>query len=112
MNKNNKQRQQQASEAARETRLSALAVPVALLLVAASALAVVYSSHQSRRLFSELQVLKREGMVLQEEWGRLLLEQSTWASHDRIQRLAEEKLSMGPPREESLQMVRIHGESR
>jgi cell division protein FtsL len=68
-----------------------------LLLVVASALGVIYSSYMSRQLFSELQQGKRQAMSLEENWGRLLLEQSTWASHSRVEQLAKTKLKMKVP---------------
>lgn len=68
-----------------------------LLSVIGSALGVIYSSYMSRQLFSELQQGKRQAMSLEENWGRLLLEQSTWASHSRVERLAKTKLNMKVP---------------
>jgi len=68
-----------------------------LLLVLVSAIAVVYSSYKSRQLFSELQQKSKAAMALEEQWGRLLLEKSTWASHDRIERLAKDQLRMRAP---------------
>ena len=67
------------------------------LLVTASALAVVYSQHRSRELFVELQRLEREQAALDTEWGRLELEQSTWATHGRIERIARDRLDMRLP---------------
>ena len=81
-----------------EGQLRAWLVVLLLVLVAiASALGVIYSSYQSRQLFSELQQLDRQAVQLDEEWGRLLLEQSTWASHSRIEQLAKSKLNMVVP---------------
>jgi cell division protein FtsL len=76
-----------------------------LLLVLASALAVIYSSYQSRQHFSALQNAKREAVRLEEEWGRLLLEQSTWASQNRIERLAAKQLRMMPPQARNIVVV-------
>lgn len=70
---------------------------LALLLFVVSALSVNYSSYKSRQLFSELEKMKHEAILLEEEWGRLLLEQSTWASHSRIEGLAKSKLNMVVP---------------
>jgi len=91
--------------------LGGILVPVLLFLVLASSIAVVQSSHKSRRQFSELQELRREAMALEEEWGRLLLEQSTWASPDRVQRLAEDELQMRPPDMREAEMVRGYGKA-
>ncbi|MDZ7786863.1 MAG: cell division protein FtsL [Halofilum sp. (in: g-proteobacteria)] len=67
------------------------------LAVTASALAVVYSQHRSRALFVELQRLEQEQAELDTQWGRLELEQSTWATQGRIERLAREQLDMRLP---------------
>ncbi|MDQ3731714.1 MAG: cell division protein FtsL [Pseudomonadota bacterium] len=62
-----------------------------------SALAVVYSKHQSRALFIELQTLQTARDELGIEWGRLQLEQSAWAAHGRIETVATERLHMRLP---------------
>lgn len=91
--------------------LGGLLVPVMLLLVLASCIALVQTSHKGRRMFSELQDLRRESMQLEEEWGRLLLEQSTWASPDRVQHLAEKELGMQAPDMRKVIMVRGYGKA-
>jgi cell division protein FtsL len=75
------------------TLLSAL-----ILAVVLSAVAVVYSKHQSRKLFVELQALYQQIDELDIEWGRLQLEQSTWSSHGRIEEIARKKLNMTLPK--------------
>ncbi len=62
-----------------------------------SALAVVYSKHQSRALFVELQALETARDELGIEWGRLQLEQSAWAVHARIESVATKRLRMRLP---------------
>jgi cell division protein FtsL len=62
-----------------------------------SALGVVYSKHQSRALFIELQTLQTARDELGVEWGRLQLEQSAWAVHARIETVAAERLHMRLP---------------
>lgn len=79
---------------------------VVLSLVVASALAVIYSTYKNRQLFSELQQQSRQTIRLEEEWGRLLLEQSTWASHERIERLARTQLKMKVPDPKSVIVVK------
>ena len=78
---------------------------VVLLLVLGSALGVIYSSFMSRQLFSELEVKKRDASHMEEEWGRLLLEQSTWASPARIEDLAKKKLEMIVPNTKTMVVV-------
>jgi len=70
---------------------------VMLLLVLVSAISVVYTKHQSRVEFVALQKLEQHRDDLDEEWGRLLLEQSTWASPGRVEREAKVKLDMSIP---------------
>ena len=82
-----------------------LVAVVLLVLVVASALGVVHSSYKSRQLFAELQQLKRESIHMEEEWGRLLLEQSTWASPSRIERVAKSELHMVVPDSGSIVVV-------
>ncbi len=78
-------------------------VAVLGLTVVVSALAVVYSKFQSRVLFTELQDLSQAQDRMDVEWGQLQLEQSTWAAHGRIERLASKRLQMVLP--EAAQIV-------
>jgi cell division protein FtsL len=65
--------------------------------VVASGAWVVRAKHEARRLFAELQELEREQDRLQIDWGRLQIEQSTWATHARIESLARERLALEEP---------------
>ena len=76
--------------------------PVLLALVLAivgvvSAMALVYTRHESRKLFVELEQLTAERDRLNIEWGQLQIEQSTWATHARIEKVATEELSLSRP---------------
>ena len=62
-----------------------------------SAVATVYVQHHRRMQFVELRKLERERDAMEVEWGQLQLEQSTWATHERIERLALEKLDLHMP---------------
>lgn len=70
---------------------------VLLLSIVLSALAVVQSTHACRQLYAELQLQESARWALEEEYGRLLLEQSTWAAHHRVERVAVEELGMAAP---------------
>lgn len=70
-----------------------------------SALQVVIARHETRRLFVDLQKLERTGDELNEEWGRLQLEQSTWAINDRIESVARTKLDMKMPERSSVVLL-------
>lgn len=73
----------------------ALVVVVALLMV--SSLSVIYTKHNTRIAFVSLQKLEQHRDDLNEEWGRLLLEQSTWATPSRIEQKAAKRLDMISP---------------
>lgn len=61
-------------------------------MVLVTAMSIVYVRHESRVLFSELQHADSELDQLQIDWGRLQLEQATWAEASRIEAQARERL--------------------
>ena len=75
------------------------------LLVLLSALAVVYSVFDSRLKFNDLESLRNEYTALQVAWGQHLLEESTWASYGRVERIATEELAMGIPQPKQVILV-------
>jgi cell division protein FtsL len=75
------------------------------IVIFISALQVVIARHETRRLFVELQALERTRDKLNEEWGKLQLEQSTWAINDRIETFARTKLSMKMPERSSVVLL-------
>lgn len=77
-----------------------------VLLVLGSALLVIYSAYEYRRLFNQHQILSSQGDDLQVEWGQLLLEESAWSANNRVERLAENKLNMKIPEPEEIEIVR------
>ncbi len=77
-----------------------------LAAVMGSALGVVYTKHETRKLFVELQSLQKAQDAMDVEWDRLQLEQSTWAVHNRIEHIAREKLGMHTPDPDSIVIVR------
>jgi len=68
-----------------------------LLADIASAIGVVYARHESRRLFVELTRLNNERDEMNFEYGRLQLEQSTWAEPNRIETVARGQFGMVLP---------------
>ena len=68
-----------------------------LIATFVSAIQVVIAQHEARRVFIETEKLESERDHLNEEWGRLQLEQSTWATADRIEQLATTELQMVDP---------------
>jgi len=65
--------------------------------VVASAIGVVYAIQKSRVLFVELTRLGSERDDLNFEFGRLQLEQATWAENNRIEQIARGRLGMVSP---------------
>ena len=79
-----------------------------LLLLAAliaCALALVTSQHQARKLFVELQKEQERARQIEVEWGQLQLEQSTWATPARVEKLAIQALGMRVPPSSRIQVV-------
>lgn len=83
-----------------------LVMALVFLMVLSSAITLVYSKHQSRKLFVELQELKHQVNELNTEWGQLQLEQSTWSGHGRIEQVARERLSMVMPNAEEVVFIK------
>jgi len=80
----------------------ALLVMVLFIANVATGVGVVYSKHSMRKSFIELQSMQNNFDELQIEWGRFQLEQSAWATHGRVEKLAREKLNMGSVHTERL----------
>ena len=71
-----------------------------------AAIAVVWSKHEARSLFIELQRLNAERDRLDIEWGQLKLEQSAWAMHGRVEQTARVSLEMVVPRPDEVRIVK------
>ncbi len=82
-------------------RLNFILAAVAL----AGALGLVTSQHQARKFYIELQQQQDRAKQYQVEWGRLQLEQGTWAMHSRIERIATRHLQMRVPEADRIQRV-------
>jgi cell division protein FtsL len=70
-----------------------------------SALALIFTKHESRKIFIELEQLTTERDKLNIEWGQLQIEQSTWATHARIEKVAIEELSLQRPRSTEIYVI-------
>ncbi len=84
--------------------------PILLLMIFAvvcmiSAIGLVYVKHESRNLFIELERLTTERDELNIEWGQLQIEQSTWATHARIERVALEELGLVHPKSTEIYLI-------
>lgn len=80
-----------------EKRQPILLIFVFAVVCVVSATAVVYTKHESRKLFVELEQLTDESDELNIEWGQLQIEQSTWATHARIEQVATDDLQLTRP---------------
>jgi cell division protein FtsL len=79
---------------------------ILLCMLVACALSVVSSQHKARKLYMELRKEQETARQLDVEWGQLQLEQSTWAMHARIEKIATARLQMRVPPASRVQMVR------
>jgi len=75
-----------------------IVIALLVLAVMGSAIGVIYSKHQTRKIFVSLQKLNKQIDELDIEWGQLQLEQSAWSSHGRIEKIARKKLQMTLPK--------------
>ena len=83
-----------------------LLVVVFAVVCALSAMALIYTKHESRKLFVELESLTLERDALNIEWGQLQIEQSTWATHGRIERVASDELSLVRPQSNEIYVIK------
>jgi cell division protein FtsL len=79
------------------------------LILIACALSVVTSQHKARKLFVELENEQARARRLTIEWGQLQLEQSTWAMHARVEKIATEQLHMRVPDASKVQIISLIG---
>jgi cell division protein FtsL len=80
---------------------------ILLIITFVSAISVVYVKHYNRKLFVEVQQLEKQRDEMEVEWGKLQLEQSTWATHARIERIAREKLQMVTPKTDDVIYIKL-----
>ncbi len=79
-----------------------------LLVVAnvATALLIVRDRHEHRQGFVALNRLEKARDELNIEFGRLQLEQATWAESNRVDQVARMRLGMVFPRTEDIVVLR------
>ena len=83
-----------------------LMATILFVVVMATAIGLVYSKHKTRKLFVELQLLNKEVISLNTEWGQLQLEQSAWSDHGRIEQIARKRLGMVIPDAEQVAFIK------
>ena len=77
-----------------------------LLAVLVSAIAVVWARNENRELFIRLTGLQSTRDHLNIEYGRLELEDATWADPARVASVARSQLDMVNPDPAQIRMVR------
>ena len=87
------------------TRLNLLLLAILL----GCALALVTSQHIARKLYVELEKERELSTRLEIEYGQLQLEQSTWATHSRIEKLATRDLQLRAPSASRIQVLAVEG---
>lgn len=80
------------------------------IAIVCSALGLIYSSHLCREFYAELQDLETTRWTLQEDYSRLMLEQSTLASPHRVATIAREDLAMESPALDPARIVADEGD--
>lgn len=80
-----------------KSRQPMILIAVFTVVCVVSAVALVKTRHEARKLFVELESLTNERDELNIEWGQLQIEQSTWATHARIEKVANDDLSLVRP---------------
>jgi cell division protein FtsL len=79
---------------------------ILITAVLSSAIAVVWTRHESRVLFVELTRLQNQRDDLNIEYGKLELEQATWAEPRRVDDESRQRIGMVNPKPQDIQLVR------
>jgi len=82
---------------------------VLLVVLVISAMAVVSAQHVSRQLYIELNREQKLARQLDVDYGKLLLEQSTWGAHALVERAATTRLDMHLPAPREVQVIAPKG---
>lgn len=90
---------------ARRPSVRAIVLSLIVIAVLVSALAIISTSHLTRVQYARLQKLENQRDALQTEWGRLLLEESTWSSPARIESLSTQRLEMRVPGVDEVKVI-------
>lgn len=91
---------------ARRAGSRSILLSILVVAILITALAIISTSHLTRLQYARLQKLENQRDALQTEWGRLLLEESTWSSPARIESLASQRLDMRVPGVDEVKVIR------
>ena len=76
-----------------------------LAVLVACAIGLVTSQHRGRKVFSQIEREQNRARELDIEYGRLQLEASTWALHQRVEKIATGQLGMRTPDPRRVRLV-------
>lgn len=83
-------------------------VPLVLLvLIFASAMGVVFTTHHTRQAITEKDQALMERERLDNEWRNLLLEETALAEHSRVQAVAKQELEMMRPESDKEVIIQL-----
>ncbi len=77
-----------------------------LMVLVVSALSVIYCKYRSRQVFIAIQNIEKQLDKYEVDWGRLQLEQTTLAEHNRVEIIARNKLSMVIPKQKNIVFIK------
>ncbi|MGN7724228.1 cell division protein FtsL [Luteimonas sp. 22616] len=86
--------------------MTRIIVAVLVLANIVTAIGVVNARHQHRQLFVQLTRLEHARDELNIDFGRLQLEQATWAEANRIDQIARTRLGMKFPETADIVVIR------
>jgi cell division protein FtsL len=86
--------------------MTRIIVAVLVLANIVTAIGVVNARHQHRQLFVQLTRLEHVRDELNIDFGRLQLEQATWAEANRIDQIARTRLGMKFPETADIVVIR------
>ena len=78
-----------------------------VVAVVGSALSTVLIRYENRQVFLEVRGAEIQRDRLNDEWGKLQLEQATWSLHSLIALEARQKLGMVPPDPQDTVVLRL-----
>ena len=86
-------------------RLLILLLPLLWCAVLGTAAGAIYAKYRARQLFMQLTQLRTAREALDDDWGRLQLEQSAWSAYALVERVASDRLHMSTPDPRAIEIV-------
>lgn len=83
-----------------------LSVVLLIVLAVISSLGVVYTAHETRATYAQLQNLQETRDSLESRYDKLLLEQSAWSDYSRVDQISRNQLKMSSPKLDDIVVVK------